>query len=671
MKPLSNKNSLISTVTVIILFLNHPSLVHVLGKSSVFKPPPKEKVSRGVEDSKATNLRHDTSFTTREQIQPTHSSLHMTAMEEDLKRFHKTGLPAGNNLLGGSRNSEGIRGKITELRPEPESLEQVSKEDIESSYGAAMKVDPDFKDSDHQWIRRMGWNGDVDGGGSGSFLASAAGDYDWWAQGYRMLGVFIDCDHSKEADSQSDSGDDTYYDSEDSCSRWMMWASYVNPNYQNGGRAEYFQYGDKDWYKDEEDISENPDSRLDCHARDTEWELIGVYRQEFYQFIEQISKHLWAIDEYEYVVALAGLSYMTNSDCRQIAYDDDGNAIYAGVHPMLGGNFSMALYRNSTCLIPDDDLDMTYDDFQLYTQMQLESGDGADYYDDDVHLSNWENAQEYTLTLLNEVYEEYKYCTLCMDYPTYQDGYFIGDTGTDDGSIINQCWKFHSHDSFACETDCLALADSQGTIVEIKYGSTFYGEVWGGVTGEGSDTHYDHYKQGYRTDANTRFSKFKANLFLILSGILFVTTFLAFAVARASHRASRTGIKSKQSGDKSKALLDDEEKNFDDDQMNRSTHRGDRSRRSRSRKSRSGRSSSRKERGRRDKENLTSSSRSKSRNRSKSKSMSRSKSSKGRSMRSRSRRQKDEEQQERSRRSSGRKRSSSRHRVTENISNEF
>ena len=40
-----------------------------------------------------------------------------------------------------------------------------------------------------------------------------------------MLGVFIDCDHSKEADSQSDSGDDTYYDSEDSCSRWMMWAS--------------------------------------------------------------------------------------------------------------------------------------------------------------------------------------------------------------------------------------------------------------------------------------------------------------------------------------------------------------------------------------------------------------------------------------------------------------
>jgi hypothetical protein len=43
--------------------------------------------------------------------------------------------------------------------------------------------------------------------------------------------------------------------------------------------------------------------------------LMGVYRQEFYQFIEQMSKHVWAIDEYEYVVALAGLAYMTDEDC--------------------------------------------------------------------------------------------------------------------------------------------------------------------------------------------------------------------------------------------------------------------------------------------------------------------------------------------------------------------
>jgi hypothetical protein len=66
---------------------------------------------------------------------------------------------------------------------------------------------------------------------------------------------------------------------------------YVNPNYQGYEYKEYF--------------GDSPYSKLDCHASDTEWKLLGVYRQEFYQYIEQISKHLWAIDDYEYVVALA------------------------------------------------------------------------------------------------------------------------------------------------------------------------------------------------------------------------------------------------------------------------------------------------------------------------------------------------------------------------------
>ena len=54
---------------------------------------------------------------------------------------------------------------------------------------------------------------------------------------------------------------------------------YIDPNYAGGGYDEY--YGN--------------DARgsLDCHSPDTDWKLIGVYRQEFYQYIEQISKHLW------------------------------------------------------------------------------------------------------------------------------------------------------------------------------------------------------------------------------------------------------------------------------------------------------------------------------------------------------------------------------------------
>ena len=42
------------------------------------------------------------------------------------------------------------------------------------------------------------------------------------------------------------------------------------------------------------------------------------------------------------------------------------------------------------------------------------------------------------MTLFNEVYEIYKSCTPCVDYPTYQDGYFKGNDGTEDGYLINQ-----------------------------------------------------------------------------------------------------------------------------------------------------------------------------------------------------------------------------------------
>lgn len=59
---------------------------------------------------------------------------------------------------------------------------------------------------------------------------------------------------------------------------------------------------------------------------------------------------------------------------------------------------------------------------------------------------------------------------------SYQDGYFNGDYGTDEDDLINQCWKFYSHDSYHCNYECLSLADAQGTINQVKYGNKYYGE---------------------------------------------------------------------------------------------------------------------------------------------------------------------------------------------------
>ena len=288
--------------------------------------------------------------------------------------------------------------------------------------------------------------------------------WDMWATAYRMLGGFIDCDWQQGGDNKYDqyanyrnrrrkrrmtseatNATDTPYNfrnlnnnAEDdanggnACGRWMMWAAYANPNYQGNGYYEYF-----------DDNSVRTGS-LDCHEANTEWRLIGVYRQEFYQFLEQISKHLWAIDEYEYAVAWGGLDYMTDADCFQLyPNDDDGTYYYAGVWPSGGGTFQMSLFEDASCATPKTDTSFSsvYEDQYYYNSYWSQLDDDAYVYGqtnrrrrldedkDDVcngdndrgrrRLGNmdcqaWASAREPSLEAFNSVFETYKYCTPCI-----------------------------------------------------------------------------------------------------------------------------------------------------------------------------------------------------------------------------------------------------------------
>jgi hypothetical protein len=406
----------------------------------------------------------------------------------------------------------------------PDTAQKVSKEELEEL------------SEDHPALRKLWGNGQD----NTAQYADPGDDYDMWQQAYRMLGVFIDCDHAQDGD--GDSHDDNG-EGGGACSRWMMWASYVDPNYQGNGYDEYF--GDE------------PTGVMDCHNPNTEWVLLGVYRQEFYQFIEQISKHLWAIDDYEYVVALAGLAYFTDDECFYVGAtsDDDatGVSIYAGIAPQKYGKFVMALYTDQYCLYPNEDLGMTFDDYGLTSDVSLGSGDG-DGGDDDGGSSYtnewWEASQEYTFTQLNDVYDEFKYCTSCIDYPTYQDGYFIGDDGTDEDDLINQCWKFYSHDSYPCEADCIAMGHSQGTILSVVIGDKIYGQT---ISEFYSEEALEASAAKKTAQEESKVSRLLANTFVTFAFIVFVATFLAFAVARRSrYRESRSS--------KSRRLLDEDDR---------------------------------------------------------------------------------------------------------------
>merc|ERR1719410_79958 len=201
--------------------------------------------------------------------------------------------------------------------------------------------------------RKTAWSWSASDGSSSSgmtpsFLADSGTTYDKWQQAYRLLGVYIDCDHPQSSNTWS--YDNNPYYTEDYnqayCARYYVWCAYVDPNYQGGGRSEYVEGGD---------------GNLDCHYDDTEWVLLGCYRQEMYNTIEQLSKHIWSADDEDYETACAALSYMTKYDCQQVGYNN-GNIVYAGVKPLEGGYFQMALYTDSNCL-SEDTSGATYDDY--------------------------------------------------------------------------------------------------------------------------------------------------------------------------------------------------------------------------------------------------------------------------------------------------------------------
>lgn len=271
-------------------------------------------------------------------------------------------------------------------------------------------------------------------------------EYDMWDQAFRMLGGYIDCDPNEMVEQNSHdnrrakSGDDQG----NGCTRWVIWASYVR---SSGGTDDY-EYGSN---KNVNGNAESNDRRrdlgsgsgsgdqqdaddLDCHKRDTSWKLLGVYRQDYYQFLEQLTKHVWSYDSYEYNIMLSTLEY-SSTYCSQAGYYN-GILLYVDVMPVRGGDLQMGLYVDDQCIQSYNNPDINYDDLDGYGEGS-EDGDRKRRLNDDGY-GDYDGMMEYTLSEFNYIFDTFRQCTSCVDYPTYQDGYLIGNYGTDDDSLINQ-----------------------------------------------------------------------------------------------------------------------------------------------------------------------------------------------------------------------------------------
>lgn len=173
-------------------------------------------VSSTVDDAATTNQN-------ALRIMTTKPTLNMTEIKQKINR-----VPTLQELEGeeeerfkrSKERGEEARKKLASIQPDPSTLERLTKEELDSFL--------EDEEQDHPWIRRAAWRNRGDYSPYSLNMADPSKTYDRWAQGYRTLGGFIDCDHKKQNknDNHNNNNNNNNQNQQgNGCSRWMMWAA--------------------------------------------------------------------------------------------------------------------------------------------------------------------------------------------------------------------------------------------------------------------------------------------------------------------------------------------------------------------------------------------------------------------------------------------------------------
>lgn len=189
-------------------------------------------------------------------------------------------------------------------------------------------------------------------------------EYDEYQVAWRELGFFIDCDDVSRWDDDdayggSDSGDNGGTPTGVGCHRYVLWAAYIDPNYEGGGIGEY-QYYSK--YTGEWDTTPcyvsgegSRCAKMDCHLENTEWRLLGLFKHRNPDdWMEQLFKHegmcIWTEEEYSF---MKGARKAWPSGCVESSTTSlTGKSIYYAIKPVSGGSITFGLYSDEKCNQP-------------------------------------------------------------------------------------------------------------------------------------------------------------------------------------------------------------------------------------------------------------------------------------------------------------------------------
>ncbi|KAG7357356.1 hypothetical protein IV203_002044 [Nitzschia inconspicua] len=257
-------------------------------------------------------------------------------------------------------------------------------------------------------------------------FTSGVNDYDEYQQAWRMLGFMIDCD-VRDGDEWYDgaqpshSRDDNGSATSDGCARFILWAAYVDLDYQGGGIGEY-QYWDRnsETWDDSACQYGNSDrcAKMDCHLDDTSFRLLGFFKHRSYDdWMEQLFKHegmcVWTEEEYAF---MKGARKAWPQGCTPLYTMNENRAsttMYYDIKPMSNGRITIAIYRDSKCT------DEFSDDLRVVESLlgnpftSVEASRSQDY------SSNYDfssDSLEDSLHRWESAFSEWTYCHPCVAF---------------------------------------------------------------------------------------------------------------------------------------------------------------------------------------------------------------------------------------------------------------
>lgn len=239
---------------------------------------------------------------------------------------------------------------------------------------------------------------------------------------------------------------------------------YRDPLYSGGSIGEYQYY---DWMEgtwDESTCRTDRCAQMDCHAVDTHFELLGVFKETdgIYDWAEQLFKHqgycLWNGDKEDsgdeddndgnqssdYQFMQNNLERWTEG-CQQTNYQDtDGNRLYMGVQPKQEGRMSFAIYLDGYCRVKSD-ISMERYIEHVYTEEEGYSEQEA---------QDTANSMMKRIDRWNNLMNSYKVCNPCRAYNKV--AVYDGDRRlNEDGEGDDEQWGFNCYGEFVECANCM------------------------------------------------------------------------------------------------------------------------------------------------------------------------------------------------------------------------